>query len=179
MFTRTGKKQSTPAIAHFECGLRTPNQAFVIGANAMIGIALAAIAYGMTPSPTRFHRASAIATTIAEPEPKTKPPSASLNVYQPECTSTCRLSQNVVAIADGRGSRNLPASGEKTHSQAAMPAAKTSSAGSQSPARRPTPRASAPRGSGSVTVEVMSPLPRGPARRPRPRRRGRVLRGRP
>ena len=53
MFTSTGKKQSTPAIAHFECGFSTPNQAFVIGANAMIGTALAATAYGIRASPTR------------------------------------------------------------------------------------------------------------------------------
>src|SRR5712691_4204705 len=40
----TGKKQSTAAIAIFENGLSKPNQLFMIGANAMIGIALAATA---------------------------------------------------------------------------------------------------------------------------------------
>ncbi len=45
MLTITGKKQSTAAIAIFEKSwLSTPNQLFVIGAKAMIGIALAAIA---------------------------------------------------------------------------------------------------------------------------------------
>ena len=44
VFTSTGKKQRMPVIAHFACGFRTPNQAFVIGAKAMIGIALVAIA---------------------------------------------------------------------------------------------------------------------------------------
>ena len=44
VFTRTGKKQRMAAIAIFECGFRTPNHAFMIGANAMIGTALAAIA---------------------------------------------------------------------------------------------------------------------------------------
>jgi hypothetical protein len=34
----------TAAIAIFEAGERSPNQLFVIGAKAMIGIALAAIA---------------------------------------------------------------------------------------------------------------------------------------
>ena len=35
MFTITGKKQRTAAIAIFENGLSSPNQLFVIGANAM------------------------------------------------------------------------------------------------------------------------------------------------
>ena len=43
VFTSTGKKHRIPAIAIFECGFSTPNQAFVIGANAMIGIALSAV----------------------------------------------------------------------------------------------------------------------------------------
>jgi len=34
------------------------NHAFVIGANAMIGTALAAIAYGISASPIRFQRAA-------------------------------------------------------------------------------------------------------------------------
>ena len=90
VLTSTGKKQSTPAIAHFECGLSTPNHAFVIGAKAMIGIAFTAIAYGISASPTRRQRASTSATTIARPEPMTKPPSASSNVYQPALTRTWR-----------------------------------------------------------------------------------------
>ena len=40
----TGKKQSTEAIAIFEKGFSKPNQLFMIGANAMMGIALAATA---------------------------------------------------------------------------------------------------------------------------------------
>ena len=43
VFTSTGKKERTPAMAIFDHGLRIPNHAFVIGANAMMGIALAAI----------------------------------------------------------------------------------------------------------------------------------------
>ena len=42
-----------------------PNQAFVIGAKAMIGTAFAAIAYGISASPSRRQRASTSATTIA------------------------------------------------------------------------------------------------------------------
>ena len=44
MFTRTGKKQRTAAIAIFENFEKGENQASVIGAKAMIGTAFAAIA---------------------------------------------------------------------------------------------------------------------------------------
>src|SRR5712691_2790643 len=47
VFTITGKKQRTAAIAIFETGFRSPNQLFVIGAKAMIGTAFAAIAKGI------------------------------------------------------------------------------------------------------------------------------------
>src|SRR5919204_2437286 len=57
VLTRTGKKQRTAAITIFDHGLRIPNQAFVIGANAMIGIALAAIRYGISALPSGPQRA--------------------------------------------------------------------------------------------------------------------------
>ena len=44
VFTITGKKQRIAAITIFEVIPVTPNQLFVIGANAMIGTAPAAIA---------------------------------------------------------------------------------------------------------------------------------------
>src|SRR3954468_20295828 len=44
VFTKTGKKQRTAAIAIFDVLPNGPNHAFVIGAKAMIGTALAAIA---------------------------------------------------------------------------------------------------------------------------------------
>ncbi len=80
MFTRTGKKQSTAAIVIFDHGLRIPNHAFVIGANAMIGIAFAAIMYGIKASPNGRHRARTSAATKAAALPITNPPNASLNV---------------------------------------------------------------------------------------------------
>src|SRR5215472_11876767 len=43
VFTSTGKKQSTAAIAIFDPFENGLNQAFMIGAKAMIGIAFAAI----------------------------------------------------------------------------------------------------------------------------------------
>ena len=80
VFTITGKKQRTAAIAIFEKGFRSPNQLFVIGANAMIGTALAATANGISASPTVRKRARKSANRIPSPEPSAKPPSASLNV---------------------------------------------------------------------------------------------------
>src|SRR5437016_169043 len=47
VFTSTGKKQSTAAIAIFDDLSSGENHAFVIGAKAMIGTAFAAIAYGI------------------------------------------------------------------------------------------------------------------------------------
>ena len=52
MLIITGKKQSTAAIAIFENGFKRPNQSFMIGAKAMIGIALAATANGMKAVPS-------------------------------------------------------------------------------------------------------------------------------
>ena len=46
-FTNTGKKQSTAAITMCDVFVSGLNHAFVIGANAMIGTAFAAIAYGI------------------------------------------------------------------------------------------------------------------------------------
>ena len=52
MFTSTGKKHSTAAMTIFELFVIPPeNHWFVIGAKAMIGIAFAAIAYGMSAVP--------------------------------------------------------------------------------------------------------------------------------
>ena len=57
MFTSTGKKQSTAAIAIFE-PLSIPNQAIAIGAKAMIGMAFAAMKYGISAVPSGRKRAS-------------------------------------------------------------------------------------------------------------------------
>src|SRR5579864_83188 len=69
VFTSTGKKHSTAAITIFENFENGENQASVIGAKAMIGIAFAAIAYGIRAPPTRRQRARASATTSARPQP--------------------------------------------------------------------------------------------------------------
>ena len=77
VLTITGKKQSTAAMAIFDAFEKSPNHAFAIGANAMIGTAFAAIAYGIIARPTNRHRASASATRIPSPEPIANPPTAS------------------------------------------------------------------------------------------------------
>ena len=76
-----GKKQRTAAIAIFETGFSSPNQLLVIGAKAMIGIALAAIAIrhqrgadGAEPREEQRRRG------CRAPAPIAKPPSASLSV---------------------------------------------------------------------------------------------------
>ena len=80
MLTRTGKKQSAAAMTTFDHGLSVPNQAFVIGANAITGIAFAAIRYGTSAFPSGRQRASTSAAAIAAALPSTRPPNASLKV---------------------------------------------------------------------------------------------------
>ena len=71
-----------------------PNQAFAIGAKAMIGIALAAMKYGINAEPTARKRASTRAAAIPNEQPMTKPQKASVNVYHPAGQRMCRSSQN-------------------------------------------------------------------------------------
>ena len=97
--------RACPEIAIFDAGFSKPNQLFVIGAKAMIGIALAAIANGISAPPTVRHRASSSASRIAAVDPITKPPSASLNVNQPALQSVSRSFQTVSRIVESGGSR--------------------------------------------------------------------------
>ena len=83
VFTITGRKQGTAEIAIFECGESGLNQTPKIGANATIGTAFAAIATGMKAFPKVRNRPTTSRPSIPSPDPIAKPPSASLNVYQP------------------------------------------------------------------------------------------------
>src|SRR3954447_3838782 len=56
VLTITGKKQRTAATAIFEVAASGSNQALKIGANAMIGTALAAIAIGISARPSDAKR---------------------------------------------------------------------------------------------------------------------------
>ena len=80
MFTITGKKTRIATIAIFDVFESGPNHWFVIGANAMIGTALAAIANGSSALPRLRKRARTIAARTASEQPITKPPSASEKV---------------------------------------------------------------------------------------------------
>ena len=80
VLTITGKKTRIAAIAIFEVFSSGPNHWFVIGAKAMIGTALAAIASGMTALPSTRQRANTSATPKPRSDPTTKPPTASENV---------------------------------------------------------------------------------------------------
>ena len=92
----TGKKTSIATIIILLTGLVTPNQAFAIGANAMIGIALAAMANGMSAPRARAKREVAKATTRPPVSPMAKPPTASISVVSP-------AAMQQVAIRDQRG----------------------------------------------------------------------------
>src|ERR671933_1333840 len=171
VFTSTGKKQSTAAIAIFDDLLRGENQAFVIGAKAMIGTAFAAIAYGITALRSGAQRASAVPTRIASPQPIAKPPSASWKVNQPALQSACRSSQKVEAISVGFGSRKRCTWKALTRPcQATSPRTSTAAAGAQSVTRRPTVRASAPRAGVGCTPTALTPRAPRRARAPAARR---------
>src|SRR4051812_46178866 len=71
VLTSTGKKQRTAAVAILGAGESGSNQALKIGENAMIGIAFAAIASGISASPKRRNRASRTAIAIPSDEPIT------------------------------------------------------------------------------------------------------------
>ena len=161
MLTITGKKQSTAAVAMRGAGESGSNQALKIGANAMIGIALAAIASGISASPRRRKRASTTAERMPSDEPITKPPSASFSVSQPALQSRLRCVQNDETIAHGFGSRNfwmLKTSIEIC--QTAIAAKKTTIAGTQSAIRlrTDTPGARARRRSCALLGEHRSVL---------------------
>ncbi len=63
----TGRKQRTPATAIFERGEIGLNQAPKIGAKAMIGIAFAAIAIGISAVPRVRKRPTTVAARIPRP----------------------------------------------------------------------------------------------------------------
>ena len=138
VLTITGKKQRTPAIAIFELRESGSNHALKIGAKAMIGIALAAIAIGISALPSVRKRPISVATTMPPSEPSAKPPSASSNVYQPAGQSVCRWSQNALTIDVGFGSRNCWMwNAAIAPCQTTIPSTKTTIAGTHSRAWRP------------------------------------------
>src|SRR4051794_17904154 len=105
VLTSTGKKHRTAAIMIFDQGLKIPNQALVIGANAMMGTAFAAIMYGISALPSGRQRASASAEGKAAEQPITNPATASLKVIQAPSRRAVRLSPSAVITSEKRGRR--------------------------------------------------------------------------
>ena len=105
VFTSTGKKQRTAAMTIFDHGESVPNHAFVIGANATIGTAFAAIMYGMSAFPNGRQRARTSAKRNAVEQPRTNPPNASLNVIHPARASSDRSSQRAWSTSESGGRR--------------------------------------------------------------------------
>src|SRR3954451_4048806 len=105
VLTSTGKKHSTAAMVIFDQGLSVPNHAFVIGAKAMIGIAFAAIMYGISAEPSGRQRESARAERKASELPIANPATASFSVIQARSSSRSRLSPNAVTRWESGGSR--------------------------------------------------------------------------
>src|SRR5262245_7107627 len=99
----TGKNTRPAAIIAFENWESTPNQLLKIGANAMIGIELAAIANGMSEPRTIPERAARTPTTMPPTEPMTRPPTISTSVYTVALASSGRFACHAAAIATGLG----------------------------------------------------------------------------
>ena len=80
--------------------------AAVVAAVVTAGTAFAAMKIGISAFPAVRKRPTMVAASMPRAEPTAKPPSASLNVYQPAGHSVCRCVQNTVMIVLGFGSRN-------------------------------------------------------------------------
>jgi len=77
VFAMTGKKTMSATMIKRGMTLSGPNQLRVIGANAMIGTVLAAIAIGSSVSRAACQRAVARPASVPRTSPTTSPPSAS------------------------------------------------------------------------------------------------------
>jgi hypothetical protein len=103
----TGKKTMTATIIILDSGLSIPNQLLSIGAKAIIGTELAAMATGIKLSLAVVQRAVAKATPTPNVLPMKNPPSASFVVNQPTWMSKSKSSVNVPAILLGAGSKKF------------------------------------------------------------------------
>jgi hypothetical protein len=101
----TGKKTSTATIIIFETGLVTPNQLFMIGAKATIGIAFAAMAKGIRALRAKTKRAVSSATSTPPTKPIANPPTASMSVLKPAWLSRGHCSSKVAPMSVGGGRR--------------------------------------------------------------------------
>src|SRR4051794_29213714 len=106
VLTRTGKKTITATIVTRGSRLSGPNQLRVIGAKAMIGIALAPMATGSNRSRAVAQRAVARPQTVPSATPTTRPPIASAPVKRTPRTSVGHSETRLPAMTLGRGIRN-------------------------------------------------------------------------
>ena len=137
----TGKKLRTAAIIIFESGFSSPNHVLNSGANAMIGMALAATASGSSSARIEDQRAAANAKTTPVVVPMRNPPTASTIVFFADSNSGNRspfqFSTRAAAIADGAGRMNvLRPRPRMSASHSTMPPAATRMAGAYSRATR-------------------------------------------
>src|SRR5687768_10674930 len=140
-FTTTGKNTRTATIIILDSGLRTPNQLFMSGANAMIGTALAPIAIGSRSSRAVTNRAVNPATTTPATVPIARPPSASKSVAAAALPIGHRPApheaESAPAISEGAGNGSPRRSMFwTTSSQSAMVPPNTSTAGRYQRTRR-------------------------------------------
>src|SRR4051794_26508074 len=151
VLTRTGKKTITATMVIRGRRLSGPNQLSVIGAKAMIGIALAPMATGSNRSRAVAQRAVARPQTVPNATPITSPPIASAPVKRTPLTRDGHSETRLPAMTLGRGIRNdwTPSRASET-SQASRTTTNTTTAGIQSSADE------------RFTGPVASPQPLGP-----------------
>src|SRR5436190_2617650 len=133
VLTITGKKTMTATIVIRGRRLSGPNQLSVIGAKAMIGMALAPMATGSSSSRALAQRAVASPASVPSATPMMSPPTASAPVNRTPLTSVGHSATRLPAITLGRGIRNdwTPSANSDT-SHATRTTTKTTTAGVQS-----------------------------------------------
>ncbi len=136
----TGKNTRTAAIIILASGLSTPNQLFMSGAKAMIGMAPAATASGSSASLADSQRAEANATATPATVPRMNPPTASIRVARADGqieNPSSQLFPRAVAIWLGFGRRNdLTPIAVSASSQVPMTTTNTIAGATRSPAIR-------------------------------------------
>ena len=138
VFTSTGKKQRTAAITIFDHGLSMPNQAFVIGANAIDRnrVRRDQVRHQRVPerAPAGEDERRDDRDAAAEDEPAER-----LLEGDPAPPSPARRdsSQSALSTSESRGRRKrlTPRTSGKSHCQATRPTPKTTTAGSHVRAR--------------------------------------------
>src|SRR5438445_6208414 len=129
----TGKKTITATIVRRGRMLSGPNQFRVIGAKAMIGMALAPTATGIRSSRAVAHRAVASPPRVPSTTPTSRPPTASVPVKTTPLARVGHSDARLAAMTLGLGTRNdFTPSARSDSSQNARTTTNTIPAGSHS-----------------------------------------------